>query len=108
MALDSGDTERRATPDIVHDQEKQRLGAVFPERGEVGYLTYERAGTVATFTHTVVDREFGGRGIAGQLAAAALDFAREQGWSVVPRCSYIASYLERHPGYADLRHTPTA
>lgn len=100
-------TDLTPVPEILHDPQRHRYSAVLPEHGEVGYLTYESVGLVATFTHTVVDPAFGGRGIAGLLAKAALDFARSQGWSVVPQCSYIATYVERHPEYADLLHTPS-
>ena len=44
----------------------------------------------------------GGRGVAGDLVKAALDYARAQGLRVVPACSYSAAYVQRHPEYADL------
>jgi len=53
-------------------------------------------------THTEVDPDFGGRGLAGLLAKRALDDAREEGLRVVPRCSYMAKYVQRHEEYADL------
>ena len=32
----------------------------------------------------------------------ALDDARSEGKKVVPACSYVADYIDRHPEYADL------
>lgn len=58
---------------------------------------------VMTITHTGVPAEVGGRGIAGALVQAAMDEARAQGWKVIPACSYAAAWLQRHPGYAELR-----
>lgn len=43
-----------------------------------------------------------GRGIAGQLAQAALTTARDQGLTVVPLCPYIAGYIKRHPEFVSL------
>lgn len=52
--------------------------------------------------HTGVPDAVGGRGIAGALVRAALDWARNSGLRVVPECSYAAGFIQRHPGYADL------
>ncbi|MEO8365570.1 MAG: GNAT family N-acetyltransferase [Pseudoxanthomonas sp.] len=52
--------------------------------------------------HTGVPEAIGGRGVAGALVKAALEYARAEGLRVVPACSYSASYIQRHPEYADL------
>jgi len=36
------------------------------------------------------------------LARGALDSARERGLAVVPSCPFVASYITKHPEYADL------
>jgi predicted GNAT family acetyltransferase len=33
---------------------------------------------------------------------AALDDVRAKGGSVVPKCSFVRGWIERHPDYADL------
>lgn len=67
-----------------------------------GVAAYRLAGQVITFTHTVVEPEFDGRGVGGSLARAALDDARARGLGVVPRCPFIARWIGRHDDYADL------
>jgi predicted GNAT family acetyltransferase len=67
-----------------------------------GIAAYERADAVITFTHTVVEDDFEGQGVGSTLARTALDAARERGLAVVPRCSFIAGWIERHPDYTDL------
>jgi predicted GNAT family acetyltransferase len=52
--------------------------------------------------HTEVPAELEGRGIASRLVAAAFAYAREQGLTVVPVCSYVRSYMRRHPETASL------
>jgi predicted GNAT family acetyltransferase len=54
------------------------------------------------YTSTVVPPEARGRGIAGKLVRHALDWARNGGYQVVPTCSYVARWIERHPDYQDL------
>ena len=67
-----------------------------------GAAAYQRGDGVVTFTHTVVEDAYEGRGVGSALARAALDDAREQGLAVVPRCPFIAGWIEHHPAYADL------
>ena len=43
-----------------------------------------------------------GHGGGSTLVEAALDRVRDEGLRVVPRCPFVASYIERHPAYADL------
>lgn len=67
-----------------------------------GFAEYSRSAGRIAFTHTEVDPDFRGQGIADQLARTALDAARAGGLRVVPQCSYIAAWIERHPDYGDL------
>ena len=71
--------------------------------GEVaGFAEYhERPGLVA-FVHTVIDDRFGGRGLGGELISFALDDARERGLEVLPFCTFVSGYIERHEDYLDL------
>jgi predicted GNAT family acetyltransferase len=81
--------------DINHDAAAHRFTTTVD--GERAVLDYTLAAGVMTITHTEVPEPIEGRGIAAQLTRKALDTAREQGWRVVPACSYAAGYLARHP-----------
>ena len=71
----------------------------------IGFIDYRLHGDVITMVHTEVDEAHSGQGHAGTLARSALDDARSRGLTVVPSCPYVASYIEKHPEYADLvRH----
>jgi predicted GNAT family acetyltransferase len=59
------------------------------------------------FYHTVIGEEYGGRGLAGVLAAKALDETVAAGLMIVPVCPYIKKYLGKHPGYAAYVLAPT-
>ena len=49
-----------------------------------------------------VDPDAGGGGVGSTLVRGALDDVRANGRRVVPRCSFVRGYIERHPDYADL------
>lgn len=68
----------------------------------IGRLTWVKRGDVRVAEHTLVPREIGGRGVAGQLVRALIADAREQGFRIDPRCSYVAAAFARHPEWADL------
>jgi uncharacterized protein len=68
----------------------------------VGFLVYRLADGVMTMVHTEVDPAHSGQGHAATLARGALDAARARGLRVVPSCPYVASYIRKHPDYADL------
>ncbi|WP_040159216.1 GNAT family N-acetyltransferase [Nigerium massiliense] len=69
----------------------------------VGLADYSVDGDVVTMPHTEVDKEFGGRGLAGELVQYALDDIRDQGLKVNPVCPYVAKWIQKHPDYSDLR-----
>lgn len=72
--------------------------------GEVaGYAEYRRREGVVTFTHTVVDPAYEGRGVGSALVRGALDAVRAEGARVLAQCPFVRAWIERHPDYADLR-----
>jgi len=54
------------------------------------------------YHRTFVPEELRNRGIAGELAHYALNYAREHNKKVVPSCSYIRSYIDEHPEWATI------
>lgn len=86
--------------DVVHNAAASRFEAVVD--GVLCVLEYNVRDGVMTITHTGVPDAVGGRGIAGALATAAFEAARQQHWRVVPACAYVAVWIKRHPEYADL------
>ena len=67
-----------------------------------GVYYHRLRGEVITLVHTEVFAAFSGQGHAAVLARGALDDARARGLTVVPSCPYVASYIGKHPDYADL------
>jgi uncharacterized protein len=67
-----------------------------------GFAAYRRVAGRVVFTHTEIGDEYEGQGLGGRLVRAALDASRAAGVPVVPRCPFVAGYIERHPEYRDL------
>jgi len=61
-----------------------------------GFVAYRLNNGRITLVHTEVAPAYAGRGLATQLARAALDDARTRGLTVVPRCSHIADFIRKH------------
>ena len=70
--------------------------------GHVAVLNYQQDGRSITFLHTEVPQELAGRGVGSALAKAGLKYACEQSLQVIPKCEFVASYLEKHPEFAHL------
>jgi len=70
--------------------------------GHVAILTYKQVGRSITFIHTEVPQELAGRGVGSALAKAGLKYAREQGLQVIPKCEFVAGYIEKHPEFPSL------
>ncbi len=70
--------------------------------GAIAFAAYRRQGDTIVFTHTIVPGELRGSGIGSRLIAGGLAAVRAEGLKVVPECSFVAAYLERHPDAADL------
>ncbi|MCH1782966.1 GNAT family N-acetyltransferase [Psychrobacter glaciei] len=86
--------------DIVHDEQAKRFETSI--NGHTGYISYQERDGKLVYDHTIVPQELGGRGVGSGLVKHALDYAREQDKKVVPQCSFVASYISKHPEYQDL------
>ncbi len=77
--------------------------ATVADNDAVGRLTWKARGEARIAEHTIVPPEIGGQGVAAALVDALVRDAREQGFKIVPQCSYVEAQFRRHPEWADLR-----
>jgi predicted GNAT family acetyltransferase len=63
---------------------------------------YRRDDRAITIMHTEVPRAVEGRGFGSALVKGMLDEIRREGRKVVPLCSFVRAYINRHPEYHDL------
>jgi predicted GNAT family acetyltransferase len=94
------ETMKRIHPEIVHNAAHQRFEAIVD--GMLCRSDYRMSGGAMMLVHTEVPPGLQGRGIAAALVRATLEYAREHGHKVVPACSYVRTYMRRHPDTAGL------
>ena len=83
-----------------HNADKSRYE--LEVEGGLVLADYRRQGDTLHIVHTETPPALQGRGLAGQLVKFMLADVRAEGLKIVPLCSYIIAYLERHPEERDL------
>ena len=89
---------------VIDNTDKKRFEIHIGE--QIAFEDYEffttRAGEKGIeYKHTEVPEELGGQGIAGYLVKYILDDAAAKNLRVKPTCSYVKSYIDKHPEYQD-------
>ena len=85
----------------MHDIPDNKFFAVVS--GKEAYLRYLFINkTTMNMIKTYVPPELRGQGIAAVVVHAALEYAKEKGFKVVPTCSYVETYIEMHQEYKAL------
>ena len=94
--------EPSSTPEITvrHNAAEHRFEAFVA--GHLSVVEYALSDEAVTFTHTLVPVELRGRGIAEKLVRAGLNWAETKHLKVVPTCSYVAVFVQRHPEFHGL------
>jgi predicted GNAT family acetyltransferase len=70
--------------------------------GNTAFLEYYREGDKVYLNHTEVPHEMRGKGVAAHLVQDTLKYARQNGLTIVPSCSYVAYYVNNHPEWNDV------
>ena len=86
---------------VEHNERESRFIVHFDD-GDAE-LAYTRIGpTLLDLQHTFVPESARGHGVADALAEAAITYAREQGYRIVPSCPFVRSWLRRHRELASI------
>jgi uncharacterized protein len=93
-------TSSPESSEVRHEPDRSRF--IMDVAGEAATAEYEQRGDDLVLTRTHVPPEAEGEGVASALARSALEYARAEGLRVVPRCRFMASYIDRHPEYQEL------
>lgn len=87
-------------PVVDHDAANRRF--IISIDGHLAHADYTLEDGRIVFTHTFVPPELRGSGLAEHLVRTALAHARLHKLRVVPACSYVAAFIERHQEFRDL------
>ncbi len=86
---------------VIDNPDRSRF-EIYVADERVGLAEYRQLPGRMVFTHTEVNPDRQGQGLAGRLIRDGLDAAAERGLRVTPVCSYVADYIRRHPSYRPL------
>jgi uncharacterized protein len=70
--------------------------------GALAFVDYRRDGSKLFLTHAEVPPALRGGGVGSALVKGTLALVRQRGEKVVPLCSFVAHYMQRHPEVQDL------
>jgi predicted GNAT family acetyltransferase len=80
-------------PKVLHDPDRRFYVEM---NDDVAYLAYRRVDEkTVDYVSTYVPPPLRGRGLAERIVRHALDWAREQGLTVIPTCSYVRRFVTR-------------
>jgi predicted GNAT family acetyltransferase len=93
--IKSGPPRDDAAIDVRHNPAASRFEAEVD--GRVCVANYQIVDGVMRIHHTEVPAGLERRGIAGRIVREAFGYAEARGLKVEPWCSYVRSYMRRHP-----------
>lgn len=85
---------------VRHNGEQQRFE--LETSAGLAVAEYHREGDTLIVFFTEVPSALHGRGIGKKLVRGLLDEVRQSNLKVVPRCSFVAAFIQNHPEYRDL------
>ena len=88
-------------PLITHDPGRNRFEITL-DGSVIGTSFYREDAGRRVFTHTEVDPQHQGKGLAGQLIKYALDDTKQQGLRVVAQCPAVAAFASKHSEYDEI------
>ncbi|WP_205808289.1 GNAT family N-acetyltransferase [Micromonospora sp. HNM0581] len=91
---------------LVEDNPARHRYEILVDDALAGFTAYLDRAQVLIFTHTEVDAAFQNMGVGAALMRGTLDQVRGHGQRVVPRCPFMAAFIDRHPEYTDLVTNP--
>lgn len=69
---------------------------------ELAAIEFMQDGDVLTVTHTEVSSELSGQGVGKQLVSEVVQYARNEGKTVNPQCSFARGVIEKTPEFQDV------
>lgn len=86
--------------EVLHDKKNNRF--VINIDGLDSFVEYSVYENVIDLHHTYTPPQLRGKGLAEKVVRAAIEYAKENKLKVIPSCSYVAAFMQRHPEYSEL------
>jgi predicted GNAT family acetyltransferase len=82
-------------------KKEEKRFVIYAEGKEV-YVEFDMNDGKMDLDHTYTHPDLRGRGLAAQVVGAALEYAKENNFRVVPTCSYVRSFINKNDEYKEL------
>ncbi|RMX05998.1 N-acetyltransferase [Corticibacter populi] len=90
-------------PSVRKNEAASRYDLLLDDGRVAGFADYVvRGDTEVALTHTKVQPQYEGRGLASLLAKTALADIQASGHCVVPECPFMQAYIARKPEWQPL------
>ncbi|BDQ03275.1 GNAT family N-acetyltransferase [Ignavibacterium sp.] len=86
--------------EVIHDKVNNRF--VINIDGLDSFVEYSLNEKEMNLYHTYTPPQLRGKGLAEKVVRAAIEYAKENSLKVIPSCSYVAVFMQRHPEYSEL------
>lgn len=70
--------------------------------GHLSFVEYSVQPGILILEHTEVDKALAGKGIGSELIETVLLEIELRGLKVIPQCTFIAKYIEKHPEWKSI------
>lgn len=71
--------------------------------GKIAFIEFDKIEpNILDLVHTEVPEELGGKGVGSKLVEGALNYCKENGLLVIPSCSFVKNYMDKHDEWNDL------
>jgi len=85
---------------VIDNKERNRYETKID--GYEAFVEYSIKPGVLVLEHTEVDKALAGKGVGGELVEKVLLEIELRGLSIIPECSFIQKYIEKHPEWKSL------
>ena len=90
-----------------YDEQKLQVNAALhhlelPIDGSIAFIDFKLVGNKLFLIHTEVPHALEGQGAGTAIVQKALQYARDNHYTVVPICPFVQLYLKRHPAWNDI------
>ncbi len=86
----------------LQDNDQQKEFFLYDGDKKIGELTFSVKDGYMIISHTGVNVEYRGQGLAEKLVLKGIDYAKENNLKIRPYCSYVSGYMMKHPEYQDI------
>ena len=88
---------------MIELKQKETRFEIFKDGEKAGLLDYQKKENgIMEIVHTEVLEKFGGQGLGKELVKAAVEFAQDYGYKIIPSCPYAKKIIAKTPEFQEV------